>query len=111
MLLGAPNVSTNIFEKSNLMITCGKYSFGFYLFHPMVMLLVKKYIKTKIHLEMIALDFIFSLTAGFLFHFLFEDRLIQFANRLCKRLASTDYFESVRTSKLEQIGTSGARFI
>lgn len=103
MLIGAPNVSTDMFEKSYLMTTCGKYSFGFYLFHPMVMLLVQNHIKTKIHLEMIAINFIFSLLLGFLFHFLVEDRLILFANRLCKRLASTDYFRSVQTSKQEQL--------
>jgi len=103
MLIGAPNVSTNIFEKSYLMTKCGKYSFGFYLFHPMVMRLVKNHIKTKIHLEMIAINFIFSLALGFLFHFLLEDRLIQLANRLCKRLASNEYFRCLQASKAEQL--------
>lgn len=88
------------FENSSLLSDCGKYSFGIYLFHQVVIgVMNTEYIKTNVvsHLKLPIKYLVLYLLAylfGYLFFHLIEKHLINFANKvLIKKL--TDKFNSL----------------
>lgn len=91
MLIGSPNYLTIFFGQTNFLTKCGKYSFGMYLFHPMVMQFFKEF-KFESGLERLISVFIVSFCVGYLFFVLVEDRLIKFANLLCKSIEKSLIF-------------------
>lgn len=97
MLMCSPNFFTDTFN-IKLLKLAGKYSFGIYLLHPMCItetkLYLSKYIQSKVELLMYSL--LMSYLAGALFFHLIEKPLMNFANNLCKKLSSCEYFHSSR---------------
>lgn len=68
---------------SRFLQSCGKYSFGIYLFHPMF-IKVNEYIKTKTDFEMIVIIITLSYIAAFIFYWLIEEKSIKLGNFLIK---------------------------
>ena len=93
MLIGAPNFMTNIFSESKFLKYCGKFSFGIYLLHPMCMTIIKETVKVKSILELVVLVVFFSFFVGYLFFLFIENQLMLLANRICKRIGSSSWFE------------------
>jgi peptidoglycan/LPS O-acetylase OafA/YrhL len=75
------------FTESIVFKSCGKYSFGIYLFHPMCIKLLEFSVKTKTVFEKLVLIMLLSYLVGFLFFYLIENPLINVANLLCKKIS------------------------
>lgn len=76
-------------ENSDLLKSFGKYSFGIYLLHPTIILYFYEDDHYKIGYNTFQLNLsiiIISYYSGFLWYFLLERRMIDFASKLCKRV-------------------------
>ena len=93
MLTGDENFFTNIFKNSFLK-RAGKYSFGIYLWHPMCLIEVSRYMGRYFAYksELLLVAFGVSFLAGALFFYLIEKPLMKLANSLCLKLAESSYF-------------------
>jgi len=88
MTLGHPNLFTKQFSENTLLRSCGKYSFGLYLLHPIAVQLVisSKYFTILSKFENIMIMFCIAYFQAYLFFQFVEEPLMSFANKLCKRL-------------------------
>lgn len=74
---------TKWLRKSSFLLKCGKFSFGIYLFHPMVMK-INKLIKTKTDFEMIVIITFISLLIGLVFYYMVEKNFIKLGDIVIK---------------------------
>jgi peptidoglycan/LPS O-acetylase OafA/YrhL len=85
------------FFNNDFLRSCGKYSFGIYLFHPMVIeiyiRLVSVYpLKATFLFDLAAAVFSVTYLVGLLWFHLLEDRLIKLASKCCKRIEAFSLF-------------------
>ena len=86
MLVAHQNFFTNAFENSFLKL-CGKFSFGIYLLHPMVIsffIQINLKASLKSQFELLASAVACSIILGYTFFKLIENPLMKLANYLCK---------------------------
>jgi peptidoglycan/LPS O-acetylase OafA/YrhL len=83
-IVGSPNFFTRFF-KIGLFDYGGKFSYGIYLYHMMVIdYLYRNYRKTvKLQFEIVVYCFLCVFLIGFLFYYLVEKNLIRIANLIC----------------------------
>ena len=83
-IVGSPNFFTNFF-KLGLFKYCGKFSYGIYLYHMMVIDYIhKNYRNTvKLKIEIVIYCFVSIFVIGFIFYYLVEKNLIRLANFIC----------------------------
>ena len=89
MLIGAPNTFTTWLADVHFLRTLGKYSFGFYLFHRVGLVLA-----TKLDLtgrifsteDKLILAILIAFALGFVFYHAVEKHMIRIANHLNKRM-------------------------
>lgn len=98
------------FESSNLLSNCGKYSFGIYLFHQVVIgVLHTEYMRTNVVLHLktpIKFLLLYSVAylVGYIFFHLLEKHLIKFGNKVLIRKL-TEKFNSL-SSRSDNIEVS-----
>lgn len=94
MTIGFPNTLTRQLSGSFFLKSSGKYSFGVYLLHPMlVMFKNDPRFSTKTQTEFVIMTVLVAYFSGYLFFCLLENNLIQVANNACKKLESLQYFK------------------
>ena len=86
-IVGSPNFFTNFF-KLGLFKNCGKFSYGIYLYHMMVIDYINKNYRNtvKLNIEIVIYGFVSIFVIGFIFYYLIEKNLIRIANFLCSLL-------------------------
>ena len=90
MLLTAPTTFTDMFAKSSILTSYGKYSYGIYLWHIETLFKVvrkKSYFKSD-GFEVLLLEVSLAYLYGFCFYYLVENPLMNIANFLSKKLDS-----------------------
>jgi peptidoglycan/LPS O-acetylase OafA/YrhL len=92
MVLSHPNAFTNYLAASNILVSSGKYSFGIYLWHTVVIEFYRGRVNSMTNNSEV-LDvggtIVISYFVGYLFYCVVEEPLIVFANYLCKRVELT----------------------
>jgi peptidoglycan/LPS O-acetylase OafA/YrhL len=83
---------TRYLAENRFLTSLGKYSFGFYLFHPMCCL-VDKVIFPKTNIELLLVVIFLSYICGAVFFYLVENPLINYASFVCKRVSAMAYFQ------------------
>jgi peptidoglycan/LPS O-acetylase OafA/YrhL len=88
MVLTHPNPLTSYFSSSSFLVSSGKYSFGIYLWHAVLMFFIRDGGYMAIKSEVVDLLCMITLSyfIAYLFFCLIEDPLMKFANFLCKRI-------------------------
>lgn len=99
MVFTAPTAYTNLFKESKVFNAFGKYSYGTYLIH----LLVVHYIVERrfyTDFETIVVICLCSLACGFLFYYVVENPLMNIASILCRKISQLEFFQQ-KSSKNE----------
>ena len=104
VLIGAPNSISNFME-NKLLTNLGKYSFGIYLWHPILIDVVKYQVKNYLQnkqstfylgtlssTEKLVFLFIQTYLCGYLFFRYIENPSMKFGYKLCKRISSLSFF-------------------
>jgi peptidoglycan/LPS O-acetylase OafA/YrhL len=89
MVLSHPNSLTNYLAASNVLVSSGKYSFGIYLWHIVVIEFYRDRVNSMTNnSEVVDVGgtIVISYFVGYLFYCVVEEPLIVFANYLCKRM-------------------------
>ena len=96
-LLGAPNKVTRFFANSDFLCSCGKYSFGMYLFNAGSIMFMREFeFGTEIEYTMACVGFAY--VVGVVWFYAVENPMMNVANLLCKKLESYEYFEARKFS-------------
>lgn len=85
MTLGAPNFLTRRLSNNNSLKMAGKFSFGIYLWHPIVVLFGHRQ-KFDTILEQLTLILSLAYFVGYLFFCLIENPLLILASKICKQI-------------------------
>lgn len=91
-LLCESNLITRFFSSSGFLRNLGKYSFSCYLFHVLVINVLKDLARFMYQHELIVLCVFVSYYVSWVSFYLVEDRLIRLANFLCWKLEVSDAF-------------------
>jgi len=105
MLVGAPNLFTNLFNWK-LLKYGGKFSFGIYLFHSMCIYYIRilfVYILNRYSWEIVLVLLASSYLCGFLFFYLCENLLMKLANYLIEWISGLDYFNYYNSNNNKNI--------
>lgn len=94
MTIAEPNLLTNYFSQSNFLKSCGKYSFGMYLLHPMFIRITHLLKIVSSQMDLIIVVTFFTYLGAYLFFHLLENQLIKLANKICKRLEQVAFFQN-----------------
>lgn len=88
-LLSAPaNKVTRFFATSDILCTCGKYSFGMYLFNSGSISFIYDNFKFGTEVEYTMACVLFACVVGFVWFYVVENPLMNLANLICKRIDS-----------------------
>jgi peptidoglycan/LPS O-acetylase OafA/YrhL len=84
-----------------LLQTCGKYSFGIYLFHPMVIeifIRLRQFysLTFRFQFESIFVIFFTTYLVGMIWFFILENFLIKLANKICKKIQNHNFFHDTQ---------------
>ena len=85
MLITGPNSFTNVFAKSAVLLSVGKYSYGMYLYHVKLYSL-ETFTYVKSVLEYLIFFFTLVYICGVLFYYFVENPLMNLANYVCKKI-------------------------
>jgi peptidoglycan/LPS O-acetylase OafA/YrhL len=102
MLFSEKTGPISAFFNSSFMMSCGKYSFGIYLFHPMVIEIFIRLrrshgVKFTYQFEFVITIFVFTYFVGLVWFHLLENTLIKFANKVCKKAENYRFFQAKQT--------------
>lgn len=92
LLNGAENSIAKFFAHCSVLKSCGKFSFGIYLFTPGAIIFVKDNFTFKTQLEHVFWCIVCAYLCGFALFHLIENPLINVANRFCERLEASKFF-------------------
>ena len=87
LLLGTNNFVSRFLSESKLLRYCGKFSFGIYLLHPMVLLCFEN-VRLTTYFELVFIISFCSFITGFLFYYLVENNLMKMSEFLIKKIGN-----------------------
>ena len=85
LLLGSANFMTQFLSHCQFLRYCGRFSFGIYLFNPMILYYFVD-VKLSTEFERLFIISICSFITGFLFYYLVENNLMMMAEFLIKKI-------------------------